>query len=548
MPRLVLGPMLRYASDTEATVWVETDAACEVRVGAHTARSFSVAGHHYALVCVDELEPAASTEYDVRLDGELVWPPPDDRFPHCSLTTFDPAKDDVDLAFGSCRLGHPHDEPYCLPKDEHPEGRGVDALYALALKMLRDPSTDWPDVILLLGDQVYADEVSPETAKFIEGRRDANEPPGEEIADYEEYTQLYRESWSQPVMRWLFSTVSTSMIFDDHDMHDDWNISEAWVQEMHEQPWWHERIVAGYMSYWVYQHIGNLSPRELAEDDVFQAALKAGDATSVVRDHAELATRDTSGSRWSVFRDIGRTRLIVIDSRGGRVLERGERTMVDEQEWDWIVEKATGDFDHLLIGTSLPYVLGHGMQHLETFSERLCDGAWGKRAARLGERLRQGLDLEHWGAFETSFDRLARLLEEVASGERGNAPGAIVLLSGDVHHAYLAEIDFVGDVGTPVYQAVCSPLRNPLDRHERLAVKAALSRPAGALARGLARSAGARKPRIDWRITDGPWFDNQIASLEIRGRALKLRVDKALPAESGSDERKLECTFERRLA
>ena len=33
MPELIVGPMLRYLSDREATVWVETEAACEVEDG-----------------------------------------------------------------------------------------------------------------------------------------------------------------------------------------------------------------------------------------------------------------------------------------------------------------------------------------------------------------------------------------------------------------------------------------------------------------------------------------------------------------------------------
>ena len=32
MASLVLGPILRYVSETEATVWVETSAPCEVEV------------------------------------------------------------------------------------------------------------------------------------------------------------------------------------------------------------------------------------------------------------------------------------------------------------------------------------------------------------------------------------------------------------------------------------------------------------------------------------------------------------------------------------
>src|SRR5918992_1589362 len=51
---LVLGPLLRYTGAHDATIWVETDAPCEVEVVAdgtgHRARTFSVEGHHYALV------------------------------------------------------------------------------------------------------------------------------------------------------------------------------------------------------------------------------------------------------------------------------------------------------------------------------------------------------------------------------------------------------------------------------------------------------------------------------------------------------------------
>jgi hypothetical protein len=27
------------------------------------------------------------------------------------------------------------------------------------------------------------------------------------------------------------------VIFDDHDVNDDWNISWSWVQEMRKEPW-----------------------------------------------------------------------------------------------------------------------------------------------------------------------------------------------------------------------------------------------------------------------------------------------------------------------
>ncbi len=49
------------------------------------------------------------------------------------------------------------------------------------------------------------------------------------------------------------------MIFDDHDIRDDWNTSWTWREEMDDTSWWRLRIVSGLGSYWVYQHLGNLS-------------------------------------------------------------------------------------------------------------------------------------------------------------------------------------------------------------------------------------------------------------------------------------------------
>ena len=188
--------------------------------------------------------------------------------------------------------------------------------------------------------------------------------------------------------------------------------------------WWDERIVGAFMSYWCYQHLGNLSPEDREEDACYRAVRAAdGDAGAIVRDFAFRADREVAGARWSYRRDIGRTRIVMMDSRAGRVLEPGGRSMVDAEEWDCIEEWTRGDFDHLLLGTSLPVFLGRGMHYLEAWNEAVADGAWGALASGAAERLRQGLDLEHWAAFGDSLRALERLLGEIASGRRGGAAG-----------------------------------------------------------------------------------------------------------------------------
>ena len=90
------------------------------------------------------------------------------------------------MAFGSCRTSVSHDA-------EGNNTHGVDALRAYALRMAGETDTSadedpdpgdevrWPDVVLFLGDQVYADETTKEMQEFIESRRDIEQPPWKEL-------------------------------------------------------------------------------------------------------------------------------------------------------------------------------------------------------------------------------------------------------------------------------------------------------------------------------------------------------------------------------
>ncbi len=529
---LVLGPLLRHVDDTSAAVWVQTDRAARVSVrlgGADApsqervwrARTFAVHGHHYALVEVDGLHPGERTAYQVLVDDEVCWPPPDSPFPPGELATASP-EGPLRLAFGSCRTSVPHDAVHHL-------SHGVDTLRTYALAVADGepgPLGHPPDLLLLLGDQVYADSTSAAMRDFIASRRDLDQEPGPELADYDEYAHLYRLAWGDPALRWLLSWLPSLMIFDDHDVRDDWNTSVRWRQEMEATGWWHGRIVAALGSYWVYQHLGNLSPAARAQDPLWVELLRrqdeAGDGevdlTDAVDAFAERADQDPTSYRWSYTHQLGRNHLVVVDSRASRRLEPGERAMLDEAEMDWLDEQLRGGHDHLVVATSLPFLLPRGLHHLESWNEALVDGAWGRRLVRVGETLRQELDLEHWGAFSDSFARVARMVDEVADGRRGPAPSSVLFLSGDVHHSYVTEVERV--TGSRILQLVCSPIRNPLPRAMR-ALVAGMSHAARPLGTAMARSARVPDPPWRWHGVAGPWFDNNLAVLEVDGTELR---------------------------
>ena len=446
-PRLVLGPQLRHVGETTATVWVETNRACEVEVLGRREGTFEVAGHHYAIVCLHELR--AGVRAALRgaprrraspgpSPGSAVpaEPDPDASARHAPaarlrlLPRLAPARPAVRCARTTTRAGARSTRCWPSCSGCAPGARG----------MARTP-------LLLLGDQVYADEVSPDARARIArrgagngGRRPARS------ADFEEYTWLYHERWGDPAIRWLLSTVPSAMIFDDHDVHDDWNISrglgaadprEALVggarpRRLHvvldlpasRQPL--PRRAARRPSCW---------PRSRRPDgDVRRARARLRAPGARRRSPARAgATAATSGAR-----------ACSCSTRApGASWTRTRARCSPTAEWEWVAEQSTGDFDHLLIATSLPVLLAAGLHHLEAWNEAVCArrlGATGRAPWASACARRSTSSTGRPSAAASSA--WSGCCAEVGSGSAGRRPASIVLLSGDVHHAYLAEAGF----------------------------------------------------------------------------------------------------------
>ncbi|MGE2731731.1 alkaline phosphatase D family protein [Mycolicibacterium vaccae] len=526
---LLLGPVLRHVGDTTATVWVQTDAPAEVEVLGSSARTFEVQGHHYALVVVTGLTPDSTNPYDVVINGEKCWPLADSEFPPSVIKTRGPqSRDRLRMVFGSCRYPKTGDSK--LDKK-----LGLDALDCYSTRLNTMPVEDWPDALILLGDQVYADELTPEARRHLAGRRRNRRRPPDEVVTFDEYEGLYRHTWGDPEIRWIMSTIPTAMIFDDHDIRDDWNTSAAWRAEVNTKPWWRERIRAGLASYWVYQHLGNLSPETLADNEDYQKVLaNDGDCWELLVDLADRADKEVDGEkgvRFSYRWDLGCSRLIMVDSRNARILDSGERKMIGDCEFEWFEEQVAGcldSVDHVVIGSSLPWLLPPLIGDLQTVNEIDADKS-GVRG-QLAEKVRQGADFEHWPAFIKSFLRLSEVIRKAATQpERG--PATVSVLSGDVHHSYAARADFTEATKARVHQLVCSPVHNYVPIFVRPAFRLGWSPRMARLSRRWARRHGSPPLPMSWRNLSGPLFGNTIATLSIDGRSAEVWFEQ--PRENG---------------
>jgi hypothetical protein len=103
-----------------------------------------------------------------------------------------------------------------------------------------------------------------------------------------------------------------------------------------------------------------------------------------------------------------------------------------------------------------------------------------------------------------------------------DGPATVSVLSGDVHHSYVARAEWAVEPARPpgatVHQLVCSPVNNYVPLLLKPVFKLSWSRAAAALARWWARGHGVPTLPLSWANTRGPLFGNTIATMHVDGR------------------------------
>ena len=399
----------------------------------------------------------------------------------------------------------------------------------------QDEST-WPDGVLMLGDQVYADETTEATQRRIRAKREiTDDGPGTEVADFEEYTWLYLESWTDPDVRWLMSTVGSSMIFDDHDVRDDWNTSHEWRDGDAA-----DVVVAGPHHRRPVDVLDLPAPRQprpgrTARQRRCTSRCARTAATSLrccaSSPRTPIAEADgAKGTRWSYRRDFGRVRLLMIDSRCGRILADGSAAWSADDEFAWIEKQTDGEYDHLLIGTSLPWLLGRALHDVEAWDEVLCDGKRRQAAGPLRRvaaprRRPRALGVVPQvvrGARRTHRERRtpSRRAGDDLRAVRRRAPRLCrrgALPRADAFARLPADL-----LAAAQLRAVLHEDRVPhlLEPHRRAhAARAARRRGQGAEA------------VVHWQRLDGPFFGNEMAEFIAHGRSAETRLRKSAPTK-----------------
>ena len=451
MSTLELGPVLRHVGDTTATVWVETSEACTVEVLGCVDAHLRGRGQHYALVDVTGSSPTRPTlRGPPRRRGGVA--PRGHR--DCRRATCAPAARRGPGACGSSSA------PAATPRSTTPTSRRRWASTRSTPspcasgrgRATDDPARVRPTRCCLLGDQVYADELTPQNRPPDRRppRPRTRSGPATRSSDFDEYVGPLPRLLDRPARCGGCSPcVPTAMIFDDHDVRDDWNTSQVWRRRDGR-----EAVVAradprrrwrrtGSTSTWATSPAEELAADPRLPQDPRRPRATSGRCWSTSRTGPTPRSTSPRACASASAGTSATSRFVMIDSRNGRILDDGAHLMLGDREFGWIEEQMRRRRRRR--PPRARHLAARGCCRTRSATcrastrSRRTGPAGAAGSPRRSARAPTSSTGRRSAPRSTGSTRTDR--DGVATGAR-TRPATVSVLSGDVHHSYAAEVRY----------------------------------------------------------------------------------------------------------
>lgn len=430
-----VGPIVRATSATSVLIWAEYSHACKVTLTAwaqnatedilpvsksmHTVR---VGGHHFALISLDRLQPGIwytykldiselkGTEQIAPVSGEDVTNQGQNTVPiiHCFRTlnvaeAIQPhsaqTPRQLRIAYGSCR------------KSEESNADALATFGSWLTERYEQREEQWPHLLLLIGDQIYADQppvalkhAYPQLAK---GAR-----------TFEDFALLYNYAWTQDKgVRQVLAALPTYMIFDDHEITNNWNAAPGWRANALKSGM-EQILVDGLVAYWLYQGWGNLERGTANQQtpllSIMDEAEQSGeDVLEALRTQirqeltgkADLSWHYTIPTQPPIFVANARVhRTAVMDNNESAILTAARiMNQVQMDEFRLWLRTHTHTIGLSLMVSSVPVLLPPAIGLAEYVAGKrfwlksIAPLRWlGRRIARVQQKIAQRLSFDHW--------------------------------------------------------------------------------------------------------------------------------------------------------
>ncbi len=242
-----------------------------------------------------------------------------------------------------------------------------------------------------------------------------------------------------PQIRQAMAHIPVYMIFDDHDVTDDWNLTRGWEQEVYGHPLSRRMVGNALMGYWLCQGWGN-------KPDKFRAVAEQADevfTASGIEQHDNFINTLFDFSEWHYTLETSPP-VYVMDTRTQRW--RSESSLNKPSglmDWEMLCE-----FQQALIGKDAVIVVSaapiYGVKAIEAIQ---------KVFTFFGKALT--VDAENWMAHKGTANVILNIFRHYRT------PPEFIILSGDVHYSFVYDVRLRFQRNSPhITQFTCSGIKN----------------------------------------------------------------------------------------
>jgi hypothetical protein len=259
---------------------------------------------------------------------------------------------------------------------------------------------------------------------------------GKEKIRYEEEAALLKTFVNGlPAVRRLLAHVPVAMIFDDHDITDDWNLNRSWEEAVYGHPFSQRMVGNGLLAYLINQGWGN-SPEEF--DTGLISKVKHGLKNPGQEDYDTLLEELLSFEGWA-YKWPTSPPMIVLDTRTRRWRsESSAHKPSGLLDWEALTDlqrALRGHSSVLLVSTSPIY----GVKLIEVIQRIF---TW------FGKPLM--VDAEYWMNHPGTAHGILNVFRHKKT------PKNFVVLSGDVHYSFVYDVELRGRRHGPDIWQICS--------------------------------------------------------------------------------------------
>jgi hypothetical protein len=308
----------------------------------------------------------------------------------------------------------------------------------------------WPEN-LRTKEQVLTSASSPPPTEGMLSPLDTSASNEARFGREVEALKVFRNSL--PAVRRVLANVPTYMIFDDHEVTDDWNLSGEWRRRVLSRPLGRAVMRNALAAYAIFQGWGN-DPEYFRSGDgaevltrienLFPSGSNSAPATSASSALEALLGVGTAALavRWHYRVPGTRHRVVVLDSRTQRGFASGNSpaAMLTEPQADVQIPAgpAPSNVDVTLVVAATPVLGVAAFDALDPLLENLTDLLEVSHPSSEPGQFKW--DVEAWAAEPFALELLLKRLYPM---------GRVVILSGETHYAHAAEMTYYQRDGAP---------------------------------------------------------------------------------------------------